>query len=123
MLLIDANVILRYLLNDDETMSRQAWEAVGNGAYTTVEVLAEVVYVLKGVYRSQREEIRDWLTALLDEIMLENKQSVVYALKVYGETSLDFVDCLLIAYNRILGRKVLTFDKKLKRLLAMDSER
>ena len=118
MLLIDSNVILRYLLGDHETMSRQAREAIESGAYTTPEVLAEVVYVLKGVYQAERTEISEWLVALLDEVMIENKQSVLYALKAYAETSLDFVDCLLIGYNRILGRKVFSFDKKLNRLLA-----
>ena len=117
MLLIDANVILRYLLNDHETMSQQAREVIESGAYTTTEVLAEVVYVLKGVYKAERTEIQEWLEVLLEELMLENKQSILYALKVYAETSLDFVDCLLIGYNRILGRKVFTFDKKLNRLL------
>lgn len=42
MQLIDANVILRYLLNDSETMSMQAKRAVESGAYTTFEVMAEV---------------------------------------------------------------------------------
>lgn len=91
-----------------------------NGAYTTVEILAEVVYVLKGVYHAERTEIRDWLTILLDEIILESKQSVLYALKVYAETTLDFVDSLLIGYNRVLGWQVFTFDKKLNRILTAE---
>ncbi len=117
MKLIDANVILRYLLNDHEEMSTTAREAIELGACTTVEVLAEVVYVLKGVYKAERSEIAEWLSAFLDEIVMENKQAIYYALRVYGETSLDFVDCVLIGYNRILGREILSFDKKLNRLL------
>lgn len=117
MKLIDANVILRYLLGDHEVMSVQAKKAVEEGACTTVEVLAEVVYVLKGVYQAERSDIAEWLSALLDEIVLDNKQAIYYALRVYGETSLDFVDCVLIGYNRMLGRDILTFDKKLNRLL------
>ena len=104
MQLIDANVILRYLLNDSETMSMQAKRAVESGAYTTFEVMAEVVYVLKGVYHAGRSEIREWLTLFLDDIILENKPVMLYALRTYGETTLDFVDCILIAYNRVLGR-------------------
>jgi len=45
MRLIDANVILRYLLNDHEEMSQKAKTVIMGGACTTVEVLAEVVYV------------------------------------------------------------------------------
>lgn len=120
MQLIDANVILRYLLNDSETMSMQAKRAVESGAYTTFEVIAEVVYVLKGVYHAGRSEIREWLTLFLDDIILENKPVMLYALRTYGETTLDFVDCILIAYNRVLGRKIFSFDKKLNRCLIID---
>lgn len=121
MLLIDANVILRFLLNDSDEMSQKAKNAIAEGAYTTIEVLADVVYVLSGVYDAEREEIAKWLSYLLDEVKLDNKQVVLYALRVFGETSLDFVDCVLIGYNRVLGQAVFSFDKKLNRLLDANS--
>lgn len=37
---------------------------------------------------------------------------------LFAETTLDFVDCLLIAYNKCYGYEVLTFDKKMIRQLA-----
>ena len=48
MQLIDANVILRYLLNDDREMSQKAKSVISEGAYTKPEIIAEVVYVLRG---------------------------------------------------------------------------
>ena len=48
--ILDANVILRYLLGDIPEQSAEAQKAVLSGAATTAEVLAEVVYVLAGVY-------------------------------------------------------------------------
>ena len=30
----------------------------------------------------------------------------------YAATSLDFVDCILIAYHRVAGAEVINFDKK-----------
>ena len=39
------------------------------------------------------------------------------ALTTFGTTSLDFVDCLLAACNTHLGDKVVSFDRKLNRLL------
>lgn len=120
MLLVDANVILRYLLCDNEEMARQARDVIAGGAYTTVEVLAEVVYVLSGVYHAERAEIQQWLTCFLDEIVLDNKQAILYALRVFAETRLDFVDCVLIGYNRILGEQIYTFDKKLNRMLSIE---
>lgn len=118
MYLIDANVILRYLLADHEEMSAQARIVIESGAYTTPEVLAEVVYVLCGVYRAERAEVRQWLSCLLDVVSMEQRAAAVYALQIFEETKLDFVDCLLAAYQHVLGRDVFTFDKKLRRLLA-----
>ena len=40
--IIDANVILRYLLKDHHAMSEAAKETILAGAQTTAEVLAEV---------------------------------------------------------------------------------
>lgn len=39
------------------------------------------------------------------------------ALMLFGSTSLDFVDTILIARNRVLGEKVFSFDSKLNKLL------
>lgn len=44
--LIDANVILRYLLGDHPEYSEKAKKVIEEGAYTLPEVIAEVVYVL-----------------------------------------------------------------------------
>ncbi len=38
-------------------------------------------------------------------------------LETYAKQNLDFVDCILYAYNRVKGYEVRTFDKKLKMLL------
>ena len=55
MLLLDANVILRYLLADDPGMADKAEEWIASGvAHATMEVLAEVVYVLQKVYTGFR---------------------------------------------------------------------
>ena len=40
-------------------MSAKAREIVLSGVQTTAEVLAEVVYVLKGVYHVERRDIAD----------------------------------------------------------------
>ena len=64
--LIDANVIIRYLLRDIEDQYLRASQAIDLGCCTTTEVLAEVVYVLMKVYKSLRPSISE--TPLLLEI-------------------------------------------------------
>ena len=54
MKLIDANVILRYLLQEPQDQAEQAKAVMEAGAFTTMEVMAEVVYVLQKVYEIDR---------------------------------------------------------------------
>ena len=115
--LIDANVILRYLLRDHQQMSEDARRIIENGAFTLPEVIAEVVYVLKGVYKIERHEIGGVLVEFLDDVIVENQNVVKEALFLFSETSLDFVDCILIARHRVLGDEVASFDKKLNKML------
>lgn len=117
MRLVDANVILRYVLKDHPEMSEQARKTIEAGACTTIEVLAEVIYVLRGVYKAERGEMAGVLINLLREIEIEKKPAVLYALSVYGKTTLDFVDCVLAGYHHEMGIDIMTFDKKLNRLL------
>lgn len=117
MKLVDANVILRYLLNDHQQMSQQAKAVIDSGAYTKPEIVAEVVYVLKGVYHATRADIRVFIREMLNSVHCTESGAVAHAMDVYADTSLDFVDCLLIAYH-VLGKEdVFAFDKNLAKRL------
>ena len=118
--ILDANVILRYLLRDIPDMSEEAHKAIMAGASTTAEVLAEVVYVLDGVYHAERQTISQALESFLSEVEVPHKNALRYAFRLYGARSLDFVDCLLAGYHYMEGRDILTFDKKLQRILMND---
>lgn len=115
--LIDANIILRYLMNDHRVMSPRAREIILSGAETTPEVLAEVVYVLRGVYHVDRPSIAATLESFIQEVTLSHKAAIAYACRLYGQRSLDFVDCLLAGYHHIDGTEISTFDEKLERVL------
>lgn len=116
----DANVILRYLLNDHPTMSPAAKEIITAGAQTTVEVLAEVVYVLNGLYHMDRASLSEGLLVFLDDIYIAKKAAVRYALKLYGQSKLDFVDCVLAGYHHADGDEIATFDRKLLKAIESD---
>ena len=113
MTLVDANVILRYLLADVPEQAEAAKAAIDDGAAVTVEVVAEVVYVLRGVYGVPRDEVSQTLGALLPRLECDRLDVLLGALDSFRDTRLDFVDCVLLA-NAALGKaEVLTFDKKL----------
>lgn len=120
MKIIDANIVLRYLLNDNEYLSAKATEIIENNRVLLPnEVVAEVVYVLEKVYGVKNGEISDTLLNLFkyDNIGVDDAKVLEEALLLYGKKRLDFVDTLLYAYNKVRGYGVFTFDKKLKKLI------
>lgn len=118
MTLIDANVILRFLFGDNEEMLAVAAKEIESGeTYTLPSILAEVVYVLHGHYEVERTVVRDSLIHLLDRVSVEHPSVIVSALNYYADRNVDFVDGMLISRARLLGEKVLTFDKKLNKLI------
>ena len=116
-ILIDANVILRYLLNDIEEQAVEAKKIIEIGAFTIPEVIAEVIYVLKSVYKIERKEIGNAITSVLEEIDIENKNIILKSVEIFSETNLDFVDCILISYNKIENVEIFSFDRKLNNKL------
>ncbi len=115
--LIDANIILRYLLNDVESMAAESAQVIKNGAFTIPEVLAEVVYVLMKVYNVERQEISKELMIFLNSMEINRRDIMIKALEIFADTNLDFVDCILISYNKIDSVEIFSFDKKLNKKL------
>lgn len=117
MTLIDTNVILRYLLNDIPDQADKAESVIKTGAFTLPEIVAEVVYVLVKLYKIPRDSINKIILPLFDEIEIQNKEVILKAVDLFSETSLDFVDCILVARNKILNEHIFSFDKKLNNKL------
>ena len=123
MQMLDTNMVLRYLLNDSREMADEAETIIKEGSVLlTTEVVAEVVYVLKGVYSVERGQIASCLLEFLSEVIIPEEQVVRLGLETYAEQNLDFVDCILYAYNRVKGYEVKTFDKKLQKLLGVSNK-
>jgi predicted nucleic-acid-binding protein len=119
MTVIDANIVLRYLLDDVEEQSDRAAALIEEGpVLVPIEVLAEVVYVLRGVYDVERRAIAESLLRLTDArtVRTPEPEVVRHALSCFAETSLDFVDCLLAGRARN-GASVATFDRALEKAL------
>jgi predicted nucleic-acid-binding protein len=117
--IIDANIVLRYLLNDHETLSKKSAKIIENkSVHFSFEVCAEVVYVLEKVYNVPRKNINNSLIILLDypNISTSHKMVLKSALKLYLTEKIDFVDSILVAYNHISGVVIHSFDKKVNKL-------
>ncbi|MDO9048035.1 MAG: PIN domain-containing protein [Methylobacter sp.] len=120
MSVVDANVVLRYLLDDHAELSAKAAAILEQQTVTLpIEAACEVVYVLQKVYVVTREEIQQLLTGLLNEALvnMEKPELFLKALEYYGSSTLDFVDTLLCAYHTVERQAVFTFDNKLNQFI------
>ena len=121
MIIVDTNILLRYLLDDNEELSSKAIEIIDNNEiFIPTEVIVEASYVLKKVYNVEKEKIYEAIKLLLDmdDVNFQNKNTIELAFKIYSEKNLDIVDCMLFAYNRNEKYDIKTFDKKLEKLIS-----
>ena len=117
-MMFDTNMILRYLLNDNPTMYEKSKHLLKQGnVWVTLEVIAEVVYVLGKVYSLERQTVSDKVRAFAELVKCKETDVLNLAIDTYAAKNLDFVDCVLYAYNKVGGFEIATFDKKLLRLL------
>jgi len=118
--IIDANIILRYVLNDHPELSPKARKIISEHKIETpIEVLCEVIFVLKSVYCIAQKDIVDTLLDFYKNTncILPHREAVFKGLEYYSEKKLDFVDCILAGYAEIEKDEIFTFDDKLQKLL------
>ena len=125
MLGIDTNVLVRYLVRDDESQFKRARRlikretAAGRKVLVSQLVILETEWVLRSRYSLSKTEIASVFSGLLDamDIKIEDEATVEEAIYVWKESSADFADCLIGAKNRQLGCKpTATFDVRASKL-------
>lgn len=95
MSVVDANIILRYVLDDHAELSPKAAEILEQQTATMpMEVACEVVYVLQKVYAVDRKDIQQQLGNLLNENLIEMEKPAIFlkALECYSTRTFDFAD-------------------------------
>lgn len=123
---IDTNVIIRYLTRDNPDQSHRAHLLFRKLASNTEQaglsegVLVEAVQVLSSsrLYNMARGTIRDRLSAIIRSpgVRLRPKRRYLRALDIYADSSLDFVDALLIAQaERLAAKTVISYDRQIGR--------
>jgi len=121
MIHLDANVVLRYLLDDDAVLFQRAVSVIDgpDDLFIANEVLAEIVYVLQKVYGVERRVVSSRLSSLLARktVHVPRKKTALEALGLYAARNVDIVDALLVAKHRVEGARVFSFDDRVNRLL------
>ena len=125
MLGLDTNVLVRYLVRDDQTQFEKARKLIKREAdrstpvLVSLLVLLETEWVLRSRYELSKSEILAAISTLLDaaDLTFEDEPSVEQALYTWKESVADFADCLIEARNRRLGcAATATFDARAMKL-------
>ena len=116
---LDANIIIRYLVQDDPEQSaiacrilEEELSAINKGHICPV-VLCEVIWVLLRSYKQKKEKILTVIRTLLlaSNIEIQHSDSVWRALRDYESGTADFSDYLIAHINKDCGATfTLTFD-------------
>ena len=125
MIIIDANIILRLFIGDNEEMANNSIELIDNNSVLVLpEVLEEVTFVMTKFYGRDRKDVSKAILELLDlpNVNTNSERVITRGTELYGDTSLDFVDCLLCAYHTEAGYEIGSFDNKLLKLIKRESE-
>jgi predicted nucleic-acid-binding protein len=120
MLILDTNAVLRYLLCDNEEMAKKVDEIIkGNQVGIKTEIVAELIYVLTGVYKIDKKIVGELIInfSQIKNVNIFDLEVVTVATTIFISENIDFVDCLLIGYYKVDNCEVFTFDKKLQKLL------
>jgi predicted nucleic acid-binding protein len=116
MLVVDTNVVVRYLINDDTAQAARARRLLAqHDVFVPLTVLLETEWVLRAVLGFAAAEVAGALRAFagLPRVSVENPEAISTAL-VWAEQGLDFADALHLAAARGHDGFV-SFDKALAR--------
>lgn len=115
---VDANVFLRYLLQDNQEMAQKAENYLHRAEAGELklrlipEVLLEINYVLLKIYEISRAETAQYLFTILSSpyLEMENKHLYLQAIKYYQTHLSDLTDIILVWHAKENEAKLLTFD-------------
>jgi len=122
---LDTNVLVRFLVRDDEDQFERARRlirreaAAGEPVLIGLLVMLETEWVLRSRYDLTKSEILAAFAGLLEsvEVSFEDEASLEQALFLWRDTNVQFADCLIGARNTSLScRGTASFDAKALRL-------
>jgi predicted nucleic-acid-binding protein len=112
---VDTHVLIRLLTRDDEAQARAADAFVKAGAWVSLLVLVEAVWVLDSVYECSEKALAMSIRMLLEHesLVIQDSDTVSAALKAFiARPALGFSDCMILEVARKAGHMPLgTFDR------------
>ncbi|MFW6148105.1 MAG: PIN domain-containing protein [Thermodesulfobacteriota bacterium] len=118
---VDTNVLIRFLVRDDEQQAESIYrifkqvESDKESLFVPLLVVLETIWVLESVYKIPRQEILDSINELLLMPILEfeAQTAVLSFVSSALETNIDLSDILIAHSAKFSGCEcALTFDKQ-----------
>jgi predicted nucleic-acid-binding protein len=122
---IDTNVLVRFLVRDDERQFEKAQALIrreanrGEAVLISQLVLLEAEWVLRSRYTLSKSDILRAFSGLLDsvEFTIEDEPSLEQALFLWRDSAAELADCLIGARHLNLGcRATASFDARALKL-------
>lgn len=122
---IDTNILVRYIIQDDQKQSALATHllekncTIDEPAYINKIVLCELVWVLETAYGYARQDIAKVIEKILmiRQFQIDDPEIAWQSLRGYANEGADFADNYIGYINYSKGcSKTFTFDKKAARL-------
>lgn len=117
---LDTNVLVRFLVEDNETQLAAVRRLIrrcvnqGQTLYVPISVSLELEWVLRSTFGFAKDDVLQTLSQILSaaEMTFESETALELALLRYKESSADYSDCLHVALAAQAGEQPLwTFDR------------
>ncbi len=125
-LLIDTNIIIRYLAGDHAEFlakSTALFEQVEGGDTHIIildSVVMEAFFVLTKFYQLPKAEVIDDLKTILAfaGVINDDKLQIIETLNLVLYKNIDFMDALLCVKSKLYGLELFSFDERLNKRCA-----
>lgn len=122
-LLLDTNVLVRFLTGQPPAMASKARRLFASAAEGTHSlhlfplIVAETVYTLESYYKMDRRDVSEIMSRLVSSggIHCHERERVLDALKRHHDHNIAFADAYLAAAGCELGIAVASFDREFDR--------
>jgi predicted nucleic-acid-binding protein len=115
---LDTNVLVRYIMQDDPKQSPKANRLIESlsaeePGFVTVVSIVELYWVLTSCYALTSQQVKEALDVMLrsKEIVVEQAEQIMRALRIFDTGSADLADCMIERIAAAAGcTQTMTFD-------------